>query len=63
MNNQERRLLTDAVDREYRAGNLDRIMASLNSFSNWVKLTLHFLYLKIRQQMRKVWNWLASVFY
>ncbi|MGW6024165.1 hypothetical protein [Streptomyces sp. NPDC055099] len=63
MNNQERQLLTDAVDREYRAGNLDRVLASLNAFSNWVKFALHILYLKIRQQMRKVWSWLYSIFY
>ncbi|MGW5739234.1 MULTISPECIES: hypothetical protein [Streptomyces] len=63
MNNQERQLLTDAVDREYRAGNLDRVLASLNSFVNWVRLSLYFLYRKIQHQMRKVWNWLYSIFY
>jgi len=63
VNSQERRLLTDAVDREYRAGNLDRILASLNSFSNWLKFALHMIYLKVKHQLKKVWNWVCSIFF
>jgi hypothetical protein len=61
MNDQDRRDIIDALNRENRSAQ-ERILATLDSFKNWVMLALYVIYLKIRNKLQSLWNWLRLAF-
>ena len=49
--------LEDMEDRARRI-----VIASLDAFIEWIRSVLYSIYLKIKDVIRSIWNWISSVF-
>jgi uncharacterized protein YpuA (DUF1002 family) len=57
----EKQKVINALD-ELDRSTLDKILASLNSFTNWLENQLYSIYCKIRDSIRSLWNSICNFF-
>jgi hypothetical protein len=50
--------MLDNMDRS----KLDRILASIETFKNWLYDVLYSIYLKVKDAIYSMWNWLKGIF-
>ncbi|GAK50614.1 hypothetical protein U14_01847 [Candidatus Moduliflexus flocculans] len=50
--------MLDELDRS----TLQRVLASLESFANWLANAAYSIYCKIRDSLRGLWEWLCDIF-
>lgn len=59
MNDDDRRRIQEALKNER---TIDRILATFNSFKNWMMLTLYVIYLKVQYDLKGIWRVLKLAF-
>jgi hypothetical protein len=57
----EKQKVLNALD-ELDRSQLDRILASLQSFANWLENQLYSIYCKVRDSIRSLWNSICKFF-
>ena len=50
--------MLDDLDRS----TLQKVLASLESFANWLSNAAYSIYSKIRDSLRGLWEWLCGIF-
>lgn len=61
MNDRDRREIIDALERENQS-KIERILATFDSFKNWMYVTCYLIYKKVQIELNKIFKRLQAVF-
>ncbi|GAB7051189.1 hypothetical protein [Catenuloplanes indicus] len=61
LDDRDRREIVDALDRESPAARTD-ILATVDAFRDWLRRTLHLIFLKTHDDLEPLWAWLRLAY-
>jgi len=61
MTDAEKRRVMEMLD-ELDRSRLDKVLASLDAFGNWLRQSAYSIYCKVKDSLRKLWNSICNFF-